>query len=167
MKNILFAMLLMVPLTAFAMGQKTTTRHDMSMMQSCPMHVAGTEVATADSKDGIILTVTTKTGDVADLRRRTESMAKMHAENSNKEMPGMIPFSAAYEEVANGARLTLTPKDPARLEEFRAKVRQHVEMMTKGDCSMMQGMMQGMAPKSEPKPNADEDHSAHHPGGEK
>ena len=169
MKSILSAVLLMVPLTIFAMAQEPKPQHDMSMMQNCPMRVMGAEVSTEESKNGIILIVTTKTGDVADLRRRVESMAKMHAENSNKEMHGnMIPFSVPYEEVTNGARLTLTPKDAARLEEFRTKVRQHAEMMTKGDCSMMQGMMQGMmkgmGPKSETKPNADQDHSAHHRG---
>ena len=95
-----------------------------------------------------------------------------------------MTFSVKYEEVPNGARLTMTPKDQSQLKEFRAKVRQHVEQMSKGDCSMMQGMMmqgmmmqgmmmQGMknaepTPKPEPKaqPN-DADHSAHHPPGEK
>jgi hypothetical protein len=89
----------------------------------------------------------------------------------------MMPFSIKYEEVPNGVRLTLTPKDPAQLEEFRPKVRQHAEQMKKGECSMMQGMMQGMmrgmknpepSPKPEVKPEPDEsDHSSHHPPGGK
>ena len=78
-----------------------------------------------------------------------------------------MPFSIKYEEVPDGARLTLTPTDPARLEEFRTKVRQHAEQMKKGECSMMQGMMGGTkSPEPTPKPE-DEDHSAHHPPGEK
>jgi hypothetical protein len=140
---------------------------NMSMMQSCPMKVAGAEVAVTDTKDGVVLNVTTKTGDVADLRRRTESMAKMHSEHSN--MHGeMMPFDLKYEEISEGARLTLTPKDSSKLEEFRTKVREHVEQMKTGNCSMMQDMMQGMMPgtKAEPKPNPEQDHSAHHPGGE-
>jgi len=66
-------------------------------------------------------------------------------------MPGVrmhvnnIPFSVKYEEVSSGARLTLTPQDPAKLDEFRVTVREHAEQMKKGNCLMMQGMMmQGM-----------------------
>jgi hypothetical protein len=67
------------------------------------------------------------------------------------------------------ARLALTPKDPAKLAEFRKQVRANVEQMKKGECSMMQGMMGNMEkPQAEPqpKPKKDEaDHSAHHPDG--
>ena len=104
-------------------------------------------------------------------------MAKMHSGSSKAGMHGqMMSFSVKYEEVPTGARLTLTPKDLTQLDEFRTKVRQHVEQMKKGDCSMMQGMMQGMmggmnnaqpTPKPEPKPQPEsQDHSAHHPPGE-
>ena len=139
---------------------------NMSMMQSCPMKVTGADVAVTDTTNGVAVNITTKTGDVADLRRRTESMAKMHTEHSN--MHGeMMAFEVKYEEISDGARLTLTPKDAAKLEEFRSKVRQHVEQMKTGNCSMMQGMMQGMMPGNTPKPEAkpktEEDHSAHHP----
>src|SRR5262245_64116295 len=109
---------------------------NMPMMQGCPMNVQGADVAVTDTKEGIVLDITTKTGDVAELRRRTENMAKMHTEHSN--MHGeMMAFDVKYEEVPNGARLTLTPKDTAKLEEFRTKVRQHVEQMKNGNCSMM------------------------------
>jgi hypothetical protein len=49
----------------------------------------------------------------------------------------MMSFTVEYEDVANGVRLTLTPKDPARLETFRAEVRRHVEHMQEGECPMM------------------------------
>jgi len=83
----------------------------------------------------------------------------------------MMAFSIKYEEVAYGARLTLTPKNPAQLDAFRTTVRQHAEQMKKGECSMMRGMMQGMMdgmknPEPKAKPE-EEDHSAHHPPGEK
>jgi hypothetical protein len=91
--------------------------------------------------------------------------AQMHSESStmNGMMTGMmLPFTAEYEEVSGGIRLTLRPKDPARLEEFRAQVRQHAERMKNGECPMMSGMMnrmmQDMVPKGEPQP----DHSVHH-----
>jgi len=93
--------------------------------------------------------------------------AQMHSETStmNGMMNGamMLPFTAEYEEVPDGIRLTLRPKDPARLEEFRAQVRQHAERMKDGECPMMSGMtnrmMQYMVPKVETTPP---DHSDHH-----
>ena len=101
----------------------------------------------------------------AEPRHETPNMSMMQMQGD------MMPFSIQYEEVPNGVRLTLTPKDPAKLEEFRAKVRQHAEQMKKGECSMMQEMMQGMMqwmknsePTPKPEPKLDEaDHSAHHP----
>lgn len=145
------------------------------MMQRCPMQVPGAELSILDTKDGIALTITTTSGDVADLRNRVERMAKMH---SSEAMHGnMMPFTAAYEEVPNGARLTLVPKDNQKLTEFRNIVRQHAEQMKNHDCSMMQGMMQGMMgamKKTEPlvqpetTPKSDKgDHNAHHPSEEK
>src|SRR5215831_18243796 len=140
-----------------------------AMMQNCPMQVPGAEVSISDTNDGIAVTITTSSGDVAELRRRVESMAKMH---SNDGMHGnMMPFSVTSEEIQNGARLTLKPKDPAKLAEFRSTVRQHAEQMKKHDCSMMQGMMMGMR-NSGPTPNpesksGESDHSAHHPGEKK
>jgi hypothetical protein len=152
---------------------------NMAMMQSCPMKVTGADVSVADVENGVAVTITTKSGDIAELRRRTENMAKMHSGSTSADMHGqMMSFTVKYEEVPNGARLTLTPKDSAQLSDFRSKVRQHAEQMAKGDCSMMQGMMMhgmmgGMknaepTPKTEPKPQPDDaDHSAHHPPGDK
>ena len=176
MKSILLTVAVAASFTTLAMGgiqnQQAGPQHqtpNMSMMQNCPMKVPGAELSVANVDNGITLTITTKSGDAADLRRRVEAMANMHG--------NMMAFSIKYEEVPNGARLTLTPKGPAQLEELRNKVRQHAEQMKNGDCSMMQGMMQGMmggtkhsdaSPKPEPKAKPDEaDHSAHHPSGEK
>jgi hypothetical protein len=127
-------------------------------------------VTTADTKNGITITITTENGDVADLRQKTERMAKMHSDSSKTRMPGgsMVAFTARHKEIPKGAQLTLTPKDPKNLDEFRKLARQHVEQMTKGECSMMQGMMQDNAasqtePKAAPKTEPEEDHNAHHP----
>jgi hypothetical protein len=151
---------------------------EMSMNQNCPMKVPGTDLSVTDSENGIVLTITTKSGDVAELRRRIESMAKMHSMSSNAAMHGnSIPFSIRYEEVPGGARLTLTPTDPNQLNAFRTTIRKHAEQMKQGECSMMQGMMKGMMdgmknrqPTASPEPQAkpeEQDHSAHHPSGEK
>ena len=148
MRNILFAVAVATAFTILAVAstqnQPVTPQPEkpgMSMMQNCPMKVQGADLSVANVENGVTLTITTKSGDVAELRRRTESMAKMHSASSTTDTHGsMMAFSIKYEEVPNGARLTLTPKDLAQLEE----VRQHAEQMLKGDCSMMQGMMQGM-----------------------
>jgi hypothetical protein len=76
----------------------------------------------------VVLTFTNKPDKVAALQRRVERMARMHADG------------AKYEAIENGARLTLTPKDPAKLAQFRDRVRAHVEGMKKGECPMMHGM---------------------------
>jgi hypothetical protein len=185
MRNILLTVIAGTSLTILGMAatepRQATPEHkmDMSMMQACPMKLAGTDLSVRDVKDGIVVTLTTTSGDLAELRRRTEVMAKMHSGSSSADIHGgMMPFSLKYEEVVNGARLTLAPKDSATLEEFRVKVRQHAELMKKGNCAMMQDVMPGMmggmkgtgtepVPAQEPKTKPDEtDHSAHHPGGE-
>jgi hypothetical protein len=118
------------------------------MMTACPTSLEGTSVAVADTGTGVAVTFTTKPENVAELRKRVEQMAAMHAPaagNSNAMMQGqMMPGTVKYDSVDNGARLTLTPKDPSKLAEFRKQVRDHVDHMTKGDCSMMQDMVQGM-----------------------
>jgi hypothetical protein len=118
------------------------------MMMTCPTRLEGTSVAVADTATGVTVTFTTKPENVAELRKRVEQMAAMHAPVANgsdaMRMGQMMPGTVKYEAVDNGARLTLTPKDSSKLAEFRKQVRDHVERMAKGDCSMMQDMMQGM-----------------------
>jgi hypothetical protein len=169
------AMTVSIAVLGNAQGQQsesnTQNKMGMSMMQDCPMKVQGADLAVTDTKDGIALTITSKSGDVAELRRRVERMAKMHQTAGGPMMhQGAIPFTAKYEEIPNGARLTLTPAKAEQLSEFRAQVRKHAEQMQKGDCSMMQGMMQGMMggmkpgeskPEAAPKP-AEPNHETHH-----
>ncbi len=47
-------------------------------MQMCPMAVPGTQVAASDVADGEVLTFTTGSGDVEELRRRVRAVAEMH-----------------------------------------------------------------------------------------
>src|SRR5690348_10711846 len=76
----------------------------MPMMQNCPMQIPGATVSIQDTNDGIALTITTQSGDVADLQRQAESMVKMH---SNQGMHGnMMPFTVTSEQITKGARLT-------------------------------------------------------------
>jgi hypothetical protein len=148
------ALLLLVPAALIAAGLQTTPTAPRSGMpmrgqgMTCPMNLEGATIAVADTSTGLALSITTsKPENVAELRRRVEQMATMHAvdQPSPTMMQGqMLPANVKYEPIEKGARLTLTPKDPAKLTEFRKQVRAHVEQMQKGNCSMMQDMMQGM-----------------------
>jgi hypothetical protein len=164
-------------LGAFSLGNaaqnQTEPQHNMGphnmgpmlqMMQNCPMKVEGVKVAVADTTNGIAVTITTESGNVGELRRRVELMATMHSPNGDKPAMmrnRMIAGAAKFEEVENGARLTLTPKDPAQLEAFRKQVREHAQRMEKGDCSMMQGMMGGIQQQESAPPEYG--HDSHHP----
>ena len=145
---------ILVAVVVFATGMQNTDKtskmgmQGMSMM-NCPMRLEGTSISAADTATGVALSFTTKPENVAELRKRLEQMATMHSTTADRPstamMQGqMMPGTIKYEAIENGARLTLTPKDPAKLEEFRKQVRTHVETMQKGECSMMADMMQGM-----------------------
>jgi len=133
------------------------------MMKDCPLALPDTNLAASDTPTGIAINITTKPDNVLELRRRVEQMAARHNAMSSHGghegmmMNQMLPGTAAYEPIENGARLTLTPKDPGKLVEFRTQVRAHVEQMGKGGCTMMQSMMKSMN-------NADQ---GHHPTEEK
>jgi len=178
-------MLMFAPVALFAAGMQggqTEQKQGMPMqgmsqgMMNCPMNLQGTSVAVADTASGVAVSITTKPENVVELRKRVEQMAAMHSSQASTPamMQGqMMPGTVKYEAIENGAKLTLTPKDPAKLAEFRTQVRAHVERMQKGECSMMQDMMQGMMKgmmggmnktETKPEPKKDEvDHSAHHP----
>lgn len=135
------------------------------MMANCPLNLQGTDVAVLDTATGIAVTITTTPENVAELRRRVEQMAAMHGgEHSSETMKGpMMAGTVKYESIDNGARLTLTPKNPGDLIQFRTEVRAHVERMKKGECSMMHGMMQKLPQPGSPKDETD--HRAHQPEG--
>ena len=115
----------------------------------CPLDVAGTQVVIADVDGGVVLAFTTP-GDVAELRVRVHHMADMHAMHDMHRMHGpmshghmgisaplqmrMVPVQAAVADIDGGARVTLTPIDPAQLEALRAQARDHESMMHEGGC---------------------------------
>jgi hypothetical protein len=108
--------------------------HEMAGM--CPLEVSGTQVAATDTSDGAAIAFTT-TGEVANLRQRVHHMAVMHDHMMAEGMMKMVPSSARAEDIDGGARIVLTPKDPAQLSELRAHVRDHATMMANGRCPMM------------------------------
>jgi len=127
----------------------------MNMRQMCPATLPGTEISTLNTSTGIAVTFTASSGNVAELQKRVEQMANMQermADSTNmKDMPmgtptaqSMLAGDVTYEVLAKGARLTFKPKDQTKLEEFRKQIESRVEMMKKGDCTMMGNMMGNM-----------------------
>jgi hypothetical protein len=129
-------------------------------MSACPMAIPGTQLMVADTPDGESVTFTTSPDRAAELRRRVHAMADMH--NSHHHGGGMEgmhhggtmgggsmastgggdtmmppPSRAAVEDVDGGARLVVTPNDPADLDRLRSTVRMHAEHMRQtGTCEM-------------------------------
>ena len=136
-------------------GGGSASEMDSEKLQKCPMMVPGAEVAVADVQDGVALMFTTKSGDVNELRKRVEMLAKMHNQPV-KDVPGynttsqMMPAGTKYEMVPNGARLIFTPKDVGQMEMLRKQVREHADRYANHDCSMMPNMMRE-APLPEPE----------------
>ena len=135
-------------------GGSSANEMDSEKLQHCPMMVSGAEVAVADVQDGVALTFMTKSGDVDELRKRVEMLAKMHNQ-SVKDAQGhgvagqMTPADTKYGIVPNGARLIFTPKDASQLEMLRKQVRQHQDRYANRDCSMMPHMMQETPPSED------------------
>jgi hypothetical protein len=131
------------------------------MAGMCPMAVPGTKVAAVDTTSGEALTFTTTPDQAAALREKVHAMAQMHnrhhatGDAGHASMPGMgggpgpgmrseggmqmpPPSQAAVEDLPEGARLLVTPNDPADLERLQATVRMHAEHMQQHGCGMMQ-----------------------------
>jgi hypothetical protein len=129
----------------------------------CPMDVPGAQVSAVDTQDGEAVTFTTTPDHEADLRARVHQMAAMH--NAHHQGGGMEhggmqqgmhgsmggtmgpdhksmmppPSRAAVEDVPGGARLSVTPNDPADLDQLRSTVRMHADQMSKThSCGMGQ-----------------------------
>ncbi|HZU83776.1 MAG TPA: hypothetical protein VE987_12700 [Polyangiaceae bacterium] len=139
----------------------------MGTGDSCPMIVPGTSVQVTDTGDGATMTFTTTAGDVSTLRSRVHSMAErmnahpgtgmgtgmgmgmmgsgmdmMGARDGGSGMMGGGPMPAMHaqaEDVEDGARLRMTPADPARLAEMRQRMQQHAQTMNQSHACPMTG----------------------------
>ncbi len=138
------------------------------MMAMCPMGVPGTQVSAIDTADGEALDFTTTPDQVAELRSRVHAMAEMHnrhhasgdvgvrghgmhghegmrggmMEGGGPEKRGMMmppPSRAVAEDLANGARLVVTPNEAADLQKLQSAVRMHAQHMTQSGCGMTGG----------------------------
>jgi len=130
------------------------------MMAMCPMNVPGTHVSASDIADGEALAFTTTPDQVDELRTRVRAMADMHNQHhgvgkdgmhhegmsgggmgaGGERMGGMMmppPSRAAVEDLANGARIVVTPNSSADLQKLQSAVRMHAQHMEQHGCGMM------------------------------
>ena len=114
---------------------------------SCSMIMKEAQIAATDGEKDVTITFTTQ-GDPAPLRAHVREMGAKHDQMAQGggmtgggmgEHMKMVPSHAAVDDVDHGARIVLTPDDPAQLVALREHVHSHVEMMKSGTCPMMQG----------------------------
>jgi len=125
--------------------------------ESCPMGQDGMQVVYEDTSDGAAMVFTAT--DVPGLQARIAKMAEKHGtmdghhgehhehgkgehhehgKGEHHDAPP-VPHSARADNTATGARLVMTPTDAAQLDALRTHVREHVEMMQRGECPMKAG----------------------------
>lgn len=117
------------------------------------------QLAATDGEHDMTVTFTTQ-GDPAELRAHVHKMGAMHDQMAHGMGSGgmggsgemnmgsgmgemhhhmaMVPSHAAVDDVDHGARIVLTPDDPAQLAALRDQVHAHVDMMKSGKCPMME-----------------------------
>jgi hypothetical protein len=125
----------------------------------CPMLVDGVEVQYEELPGVAALAFRTTSGDVEDLQRRVEQLARRYelrdsergsmvwqhhrhtraamAQQGQGGAVGAIPPSTAkVDNFVDGARLVLRPTEPDDLEILRERVRGHRARMKAGECWM-------------------------------
>ena len=118
---------------------------------ACPM-MKDAQLAVTDGDHDVTITLTTQ-GDPTALRAHVHEMGAKHDHMAHGMMMGsggmgmgsggmhehmaMVPSHAAVDDVDHGARIVLTPDDPAQLVALREHVHAHAEMMKSGHCPMM------------------------------
>jgi hypothetical protein len=129
------------------------------MAGMCPMAVPGTHLSPMDTATGEALTFTTTPDQVPALREKVHAMADMHNRHhasgdagQHGGMGGMMgggmeghmggmhmppPSHAAVEDVPDGARIVVTPNDPADLQRLQSTIREHAQQMEQHGCGMM------------------------------
>lgn len=137
------------------------------MAGMCPMSVPGTQVSAAETPSGEALTFTTTPDQAAALREKVHAMADMHNQHhaggaaghggmmgggmggmgtgggaGGMQMPP--PSRASVEDLPDGARIVVTPNDPADLQQLQSTVRGHAQEMQQHGCGMMQHGQHGM-----------------------
>ena len=110
------------------------------------MMMKDAQIAATDGERDVTITFTTA-GDPVALRTHVHEMGAKHDRMAHGggmkgggmgEHMKMVPSHAAVDDIDQGARMVLTPDDPAQLAALREHDHSHVEMMKSGTCPMMQ-----------------------------
>lgn len=145
-----------------ATAQAELTGPAMPRRAACPLAVEGARMDVADTRDGVALIFTTRTGDVGALRQHALHMAQLYeAHNQGRRMMwqpvdgpvydsgrgldrGPVPrwrpmpsVNVAYEDLATGARLVLTPISRTELGTLREHARAQRQRIRSGECLML------------------------------
>jgi hypothetical protein len=131
-------------------GQAAAGEGMGAMSGMCPMDVPGAQLSASDTPSGSALTFTTTSPDqVANLRQRVRAMAAMHDQHHATGAGGMAdahagmaegmppPSKTSVEDVEKGARVDVTPNDPADLQKLQSTVRAHAEQIQQHGCAAM------------------------------
>ena len=130
----------------FLVGERTL-RTDST---TCPFGDHGARIGVEDTADGVDITVTTLR-DVEELRHRARDAAAMygpaahrglghHGKHGTGEHHGLglaelrPEVKAAEVDVPGGAKIHVTPADPAKIDDVRRNVRARAEGARWGEC---------------------------------
>jgi len=152
------------PMMAQGGAGQTGMAADMNVI--CPNRVAGTTVTAQDLSNGeaLVFTTTGDVAELrCRAQRMAENHNRMHSGTGGSartpdtistcpEMPGtggagmmhrqgwggagMIDSDALVEDIPNGVRIVFTPKDPANLDDLRARIRDRAARLSSGECPM-------------------------------
>ncbi len=151
---------------AMATRPSSDTPMGGGMAGMCPMSVPGTRVSATETATGEALAFTTSPDQAVALREKVHAMADMHnrhhasGDAGHGAMGGMMgqggtgaggmegmqmppPSRAAVEDLPDGARILVTPNDPADLQRLQSTVRKHAEHMQQHGCGMMDRSQHG------------------------
>lgn len=128
----------------------STTHAHAPIVRACPLGVPETRIAIEELPDRVVLAFTTSSDRVPALRSRVADQAAQSGPEKH-EGPGhdgmhgashghglrlwdMPASRAIVEEIPEGARLHVTPLDPAELGALRAALRGRVRALEDKDC---------------------------------
>lgn len=108
------------------LAEAPDTREDL-----CPMTVPGAVVA-SQSIDGGTAFVFTTSGDVAELRRRVRTLARLHGQRVLG--PRGATLLVATDDLERGVRLNIRPLETSRAREIQERGSRAAVLLAQGSC---------------------------------
>lgn len=118
-------------------------------MTECPMHADGVQIVVDEVEGGVAVRFTVPPDGADELATRVAWLAERHnahhdrirdegeAASGGEQMARMPASHAEVEREGATSALVITPLNPADLEDLRAHMHHHGEMMQQGLCPMM------------------------------